>query len=99
LALRGDPLFSFGIEERFFWAETRKTSRKEDRAYSLLGIFGVFIPPIYGEGKENAIRRLRNEIEINRLGDLEVFSTGVKQLRNKCEETLQEVKKNQDSNN
>ncbi|RYC56518.1 hypothetical protein CHU98_g9692 [Xylaria longipes] len=31
--------------------------------YSLLGIFGVFLPLIYGEGKDHAHRRLRSEVE------------------------------------
>jgi hypothetical protein len=61
-ALRGDDLSSFDVDERFRWAESRETTREEDWAYSLLGIFGVFIPPIYGEGKENAVRRLRSEV-------------------------------------
>jgi hypothetical protein len=61
-ALRGEPLTSFGIEERFKWAEKRQTTREEDYAYSLLGIFDVFISPIYGERKANAVRRLRKEI-------------------------------------
>ena len=61
-ALCGRPLTDFSNEERFNWAEDRQTSREEDWAYCLLGIFGVFISPIYGEGKANAIRRLRKEI-------------------------------------
>jgi hypothetical protein len=31
-----------------------ETTREEDISYSLMGIVGVFISPIYGEGKENA---------------------------------------------
>jgi hypothetical protein len=62
-ALRGDPLTRFDVEERFKWAESRHTTREEDWAYSLLGIFGVFISPIYGEGRANAVRRLRKEID------------------------------------
>jgi len=61
-ALRGNPLSQFSVEERLKWAETRQTSREEDWAYSLLGIFGVFMPLIYGEGKDNALRRLKNEV-------------------------------------
>jgi len=61
-ALRGDPLPGFGVEERFKWAESRQTTREEDWAYSLLGIFSVFISPIYGEGKAHAVRRLKKEI-------------------------------------
>jgi hypothetical protein len=38
-------------------------SRKEDKAYSLLGIFDVYMPLIYGEGRGNAFKRLREEID------------------------------------
>jgi len=61
-ALRGSPLFDFNINERFKWAETRQTKLEEDWVYCLFGIFGVFIPPIYGEGKAHALRRLMKEI-------------------------------------
>jgi heterokaryon incompatibility protein (HET) len=62
-ALRGSPLSDFGIPERMTWAEKRETTRKEDKAYSLLGIFDVYMPLIYGEGRENAFKRLRDEID------------------------------------
>jgi len=62
-ALRGSPLSGFSIAERMSWAEQRKTTRKEDQAYSLLGIFDISIPVIYGEGKEKAMKRLREEID------------------------------------
>ena len=45
------------------WAENRQTTRKEDKAYSLLGIFDVFMPLIYGEGRDNAFKRLWEEID------------------------------------
>jgi hypothetical protein len=63
LALRGAPLSQFRIDERFSWTRNRQTTRKEDEAYSLLGIFGVYMPLIYGEGAENALTRLREEID------------------------------------
>jgi len=62
-ALSGHPLACFSVDERFAWANNRQTTREEDWAYSLLGIFGVFISPLYGEGKANAARRLRKEID------------------------------------
>jgi hypothetical protein len=62
-ALRGSPLSDFGISERMLWAEKRETTRKEDKAYSLLGIFDVYMPLIYGEGRENAFKRLREEMD------------------------------------
>ncbi|KAH8587457.1 heterokaryon incompatibility protein-domain-containing protein [Bisporella sp. PMI_857] len=47
--------------QKFSWASRRETTRLEDRAYSLLGLFGVSLSPIYGEGC-NAFRRLQLEI-------------------------------------
>jgi hypothetical protein len=60
-ALRGTPLSNFSVEERMLWAKSRQTKREEDKAYSLLGIFGVYMPLIYGEGA-NAFHRLQKEI-------------------------------------
>jgi hypothetical protein len=60
-ALRGTPLSAFSVEERMSWAKSRQTRREEDKAYSLFGIFGVYIPLIYGEGV-NAFHRLQKEI-------------------------------------
>jgi HEAT repeat protein len=62
LALRGMDLSHFDVRERLKWAETRQTKREEDQAYCLLGIFGVYIPLIYGEGSKNAFRRLMLEV-------------------------------------
>jgi hypothetical protein len=61
-ALRGVPLSDFRIDERFSWAVHRETKRSEDKAYSLLGIFDVSMPSIYGEGEEKALVRLRELI-------------------------------------
>jgi hypothetical protein len=69
-ALRGSPLSQFPVHERMTWAKGRQTTRKEDKAYSLLGIFGVFMPLVYGEGEDHAIKRLEEEIgkrSMNRL--------------------------------
>jgi len=63
-ALRGEALFDFSVAERMAWAETRRTTREEDKAYCLLGIFDVYMPLIYGEGEKNALRRLRQEISV-----------------------------------
>ncbi|KAH8758016.1 heterokaryon incompatibility protein-domain-containing protein [Diaporthe sp. PMI_573] len=61
--LRGNPLSHFSISERLAWAEKRDTTKKEDRAYSLLGLFGIHMAPLYGEGEPGAFRRLRKKIE------------------------------------
>ena len=62
LALRGAPLSGFTPNERLRWAAKRDTKRKEDKAYCMLGLFEVFLSPIYGEG-ENAFVRLQYEID------------------------------------
>ncbi|KAG1732402.1 heterokaryon incompatibility protein-domain-containing protein [Suillus paluster] len=49
------------VAKRMSWAAHRETTRVEDRAYSLLGLFGVYMPTIYGEG-ENAFVKLQIEI-------------------------------------
>jgi hypothetical protein len=61
-ALKGDPLSDFGIDERMSWVAQRKTKLEEDQIYSLLGIFDITMPLIYGEGREKANRRLQKEI-------------------------------------
>lgn len=61
-ALRGAPLSNFTVDERLSWAANRQTKREEDAAYSLLGIFGIHMPAIYGEGKQNALERLLRKI-------------------------------------
>jgi hypothetical protein len=43
------------------WANDRKITHIEDRAYSLLGLFDVHMPLLYGEG-EKAFVRLQEEI-------------------------------------
>jgi hypothetical protein len=54
-ALRTSDLSEFGVEERFRWTTGRVTTMPEDRAYCLFGIFGIFLPLIYGEGEEHAL--------------------------------------------
>lgn len=61
-ALRGTPLHEFSREDRLSWSRPRHTTRKEDKAYSLLGMFSISMLPNYGEGEENAFRRLYKEI-------------------------------------
>lgn len=54
-------LSTIPVARRMSWASRRKTSRVEDRAYSLLGLFDVNVPLIYGEGPK-AFIRLQEEI-------------------------------------
>ena len=62
-ALRGQLMSKFSIDERMSWAAKRTTTLKEDKVYCLLGIFGVYLPLIYGEGEAYAEIRLREEIQ------------------------------------
>lgn len=60
------------VARRMAWAAFRNTTREEDVAYCLLGIFGVNLPMIYGEGSK-AFIRLQEEI-IKQTNDLSIFS-------------------------
>jgi len=62
-AIQGVPLSQFSVHERLSWIYRRQTKLEEDKAYSLLGIFDVSMPLIYGEGREKAFKRLLEEIE------------------------------------
>lgn len=51
----------WGVAQRMSWASRRGTTRVEDAAYCLLGLFDVNMPLLYGEG-ERAFIRLQEEI-------------------------------------
>ncbi|KAI0630067.1 hypothetical protein C8Q77DRAFT_238152 [Trametes polyzona] len=59
---------------RMAWASNRVTERVEDRAYSLMGLFGVRIPVVYGEGGY-AFIRLQEEI-LRRVSDPSILAWG-----------------------
>jgi len=75
IALRGTSLAQFSVNERFSWAQSRNATRHEDWAYSLLGIFDIAIPLLYGEGREKAIVRLKKEINETLKGAIHMLST------------------------
>lgn len=77
------PLDSVSVARRMSWAATRETTRVEDEAYSLLGIFGVHLSPIYGEGR-NAFLRLQEEI-IKTIPDQTIFVWGTNSLAMRSE--------------
>lgn len=58
---RREPILSAPVAERMSWASSRETTKEEDMAYCLLGIFDVIIPLLYGEGGQ-AFQRLQMEI-------------------------------------
>ncbi|KAI5989363.1 hypothetical protein EDD15DRAFT_1321540 [Pisolithus albus] len=67
--------FSPGMDDarsRLQWASRRHTTRPEDIAYSLFGIFDLHLPVLYGESAEKALGRLLVEI-ISQSGDISVL--------------------------
>ncbi|KAF5343223.1 hypothetical protein D9758_013395 [Tetrapyrgos nigripes] len=58
----GRDINTYSVAQRMSWAASRETTRAEDQAYSLMGMFGVSMPPIYGEGGAKAFMRLQQEI-------------------------------------
>ncbi|KAK4443663.1 heterokaryon incompatibility protein-domain-containing protein [Podospora aff. communis PSN243] len=56
-----EPPQTRSVAERMSWAAWRQTTRVEDAAYCLLGIFEVNMPLLYGEGRR-AFQRLQHEI-------------------------------------
>jgi hypothetical protein len=63
----------YSVAQRMSWAAMRTTTRAEDRAYSLFGIFDVNLPLLYGEGGTKAFRRLQEQI-MKETNDLTLFA-------------------------
>ena len=63
------------VAQRFSWASQRKTTRPEDLSYSLLGIFQVNMPLLYGEGKKAFLRLQLAIIEVS--DDDSIFAWGI----------------------
>ncbi|PTB39508.1 hypothetical protein M441DRAFT_59532 [Trichoderma asperellum CBS 433.97] len=55
-------LDDFSVAEKMSWAASRQTTRPEDMAYCLLGLFDINMPLLYGEGRVKAFKRLQEEI-------------------------------------
>jgi hypothetical protein len=68
-------LSSVSVAHKMSWASNRTTTRVEDMAYSLLGLFGINMPLLYGEGAR-AFKRLQEEI-IRASDDESVFAWGL----------------------
>ncbi|KZL69846.1 HET domain-containing protein [Colletotrichum tofieldiae] len=79
LCLSGDLNPSdFSSAEVMSWAAYRVTTRLEDQAYCLLGLFGVNMPLLYGEGRK-AFLRLQEEI-IKTSDDQSIFVCDIEAL-------------------
>jgi hypothetical protein len=66
-----DDLGEISSAQKMFWASKRETTRREDTAYCLMGLFDINMPMIYGEGTK-AFKRLQMEI-INSTTDQSIF--------------------------
>ena len=65
-------IYRASVAQKMSWAAGRRTRKKEDRAYSLLGLFGINMPPLYGEGNK-AFLRLQQEI-VRSINDESLFA-------------------------
>ncbi|KAI1088895.1 HET-domain-containing protein [Rostrohypoxylon terebratum] len=73
----------FSIAQHMCWAAKRETTRKEDMAYCLLGIFDINMPLLYGEG-DKSFQRLQYEI-IRQSTDQTIFAWGLGNSRENIE--------------
>ncbi|KAI0740644.1 heterokaryon incompatibility protein-domain-containing protein [Earliella scabrosa] len=55
------PCTKTSVATRMMWASRRRTTRVEDEAYCLMGLFNINMPTLYGEGRQ-AFQRLQHEI-------------------------------------
>ncbi|KAK0671602.1 heterokaryon incompatibility protein-domain-containing protein [Cercophora samala] len=60
------------VAQKMSWASRRETTRSEDMAYCLMGIFDIAMPLLYGEGGTKAFLRLQHEI-LNSTNDQSIF--------------------------
>jgi hypothetical protein len=73
--LETNDLSSASVAQKMSWAAHRRTTRKEDMAYCLLGLFDINMPLLYGEG-EKAFLRLQEHIAASST-DHSLFAWGV----------------------
>lgn len=73
--LGGRPIEEASVAQRMSWAVGRTTLKKGDKTYCLLGIFGVNLPLIYGEG-DRAFIRLQEGI-MKTCNDQTLFAWGI----------------------
>ncbi|KAJ4301912.1 hypothetical protein N0V90_004008 [Kalmusia sp. IMI 367209] len=70
--LRDQDLSDSSVAQRMSWAANRSTTRIEDIAYSLMGLFDIHMPMLYGEG-DKAFTRLQVKI-MKATGDDSIFA-------------------------
>ncbi|KAF8855922.1 hypothetical protein BDZ45DRAFT_705866 [Acephala macrosclerotiorum] len=75
-------LYDFSVAQRMSWASHRETTRQEDIAYCLMGIFEANMPLLYGE-RGKAFLRLQEQI-LNTSGDDSILAWTGSILRGNC---------------
>ena len=80
-------LSAASVAERMSWVSRRQTTRAEDIAYCLLGIFDANMPHLYGEGGQKAFIRLQLEI-MKTSDDQSIFAWGGLDYRDRSWEDL-----------
>ncbi|KAH6961151.1 heterokaryon incompatibility protein-domain-containing protein [Fusarium avenaceum] len=73
MEIKQRQLVQYSVAEKMYWAARRETTRPEDIAYCLLGIFDINMPLLYGEGQTKAFKRLQEEI-IKSTDDESIFA-------------------------
>ncbi len=63
------------IAIKMSWAAKRTTTRLEDEAYCMLGLFNIFMPLIYGEGKMAFFRLQQEIVKVN--PDQSIYAWGL----------------------
>jgi hypothetical protein len=81
-------IWNRSVAQRMSWASGRVTTRVEDVAYCLLGIFGINMPMLYGEGPK-AFLRLQEEI-IKVSNDQSIFAWSIPRLQADDTEKMEE---------
>jgi hypothetical protein len=86
-ALEGSRMSQFTVDERLMWMERRQTTVPEDKFYSLLGLFDVKMPLIYGEGAAQAHARLREVIDKQEKCTQDLYISDPRDDKKRIEET------------
>lgn len=68
-----EDINKFSVAQKMAWASNRRTTREEDIAYCLFGLFQINAPLLYGEGGMCAFQRLQEEI-IKKTNDQTIFA-------------------------
>ncbi|KAI0162120.1 HET-domain-containing protein [Xylariaceae sp. FL1272] len=89
--LRGRDLESASVAKKMSWASKRATTRSEDMAYGLLGLFDINMPLLYGEGETKAFIRLQKKIMKQQPEDHSLFAWGTPVDRFSNEVSLEEA--------